>query len=302
MYSFSAKKHLSISNISSIIRCVFIKKGFWQMTKKISFGAMKGGTGKTTIAYNIACKLAIKYKVLVIDFDAQCNISANFCFDIFNEESMSVANIFEDINTDPLKVLITSPLEELPNLDLFPSTIYLNGTEMNLHSRPMRELIMDNYIKKNWQFFSFYDYIIFDTGPNMGIINQNAFFISDSIVLCIDPDCNSARGADTYIKLWNDALEYAFRYENRINGLIINNVERTKISKKFETYINEHSVLSKIKFRHTLPHTTRFKECAEQNKPVFLLETSSKAEKRSKDKADCAIELLIMEMQERSVL
>ena len=42
----------------------------------ITFAAVKGGVGKTTLSYNFSAYLAdLGYKVLMIDFDHQCNLS-----------------------------------------------------------------------------------------------------------------------------------------------------------------------------------------------------------------------------------
>eukprot|EP01052_Picozoa_sp_SAG31_P024761 SAG31_NODE_2128_length_6389_cov_2.933079_7_plen_156_part_00 len=47
--------------------------------KTIACFNFKGGAGKTTIAANLAATLALKgHKTLMIDFDAQCNLSSHF--------------------------------------------------------------------------------------------------------------------------------------------------------------------------------------------------------------------------------
>ena len=267
-----------------------------------SFATMKGGTGKTTCCYQLAACIARTSKVLVIDFDAQCNLSSNFRFDIFSEsdEIKTVANIFEDFDTNPLDILVPGPIKELPNLDLFPSTMFLYGTELQLSTRSYREQIMRNYINKNYDFFSYYDYILFDTGPNMGIINQNAFFASDHIILVCDPDCNSAKGAHVFLKLWDYAREFS-GIENHVDTLIINNVERTKMAAKLNEYITSHPYLSKIVLNSHIIHTTRFKECVDQNKPIYYLSTSTKDAQISKQKAVSSIDTLMQELIERGI-
>ena len=269
--------------------------------KILCFAQMKGGTGKTTISYNVACALAENSKVLVVDFDPQCNLSSNFMFDVFDEDAKTVADLLDDINTDPLDIVIQQPLTELPNLDLFPSTTYLYGTEMTLISRMSRESAMRAYIQKNKEFFDYYDYIIFDTAPSMGIINQNAFIVSDHILLVTDPDCNSARMADVFLKLWGEARQYS-QIPDRVDALILNNVERTGMSNRTLEFIDLHPVLSKIKLKTTIPHTTRFKECAEQNKPIQYITTKSKSSEISREKAQKAIFDMIDELKERGIL
>lgn len=283
--------------VQNVYNCV--QKGVLKM-KTICFAQMKGGTGKTTIAFNVSCMLAEKYKVLVVDFDAQCNISSNFCYDIFSEDATTVADLFEDINTNPMDILDPSPLPQLPNLDLFPSTFYLNGTENMLASMSYREQAMKRYMERNSKFFNFYDYIIFDTGPNMGAINQNAFFIADHIILVADPDCNSAQGSDVFLKLLEQATQYSDKKYN-VDGLVINNMERTKMSGKMTQYVDNHDVLSKIRFNTTIPHTTRFKECVDQNLPIQFLNVK-RQEEESRKRAEDAIVNLIREMNERGIL
>lgn len=50
--------------------------------KIITFAAIKGGVGKTTLAYNYAEWLAEQnYQVLLIDLDHQCNLTQTYdCF------------------------------------------------------------------------------------------------------------------------------------------------------------------------------------------------------------------------------
>lgn len=269
--------------------------------KIITFATMKGGTGKTTLSFNISSKLAEHHNVLVVDVDPQCNLSSNFNYNIFDENAITVANLFENVNTDPLDIIVQAPIPQLPNLDLMPSTMYLIGTEVRLYARTSREQVLKRYIERNATIFNYYDYIIIDTGPNMGIINQNAFFVSDHIVLITDPDCNAARGADVFLRLWNDARSIT-QLDDHVDGFILNNIERTKVSTELKNYVNSHPYFSKIQLKTTIPHTTRFKECGNQNLPIQLLVTKTKKEEASKIKASVAIDNLIIELKERGIL
>lgn len=270
--------------------------------KIISFATMKGGTGKTTCCFQLACCIARTSKVLVVDLDPQGNLSSNFRFDNFTEEEdvRSVADIFENFNTDPFDILIPEPLADCPHLDLLPSHMLLNGTEFLVMSRSCREQILSNYIKKYIGFFSEYDYILFDTGPNMGIINQNAFFVSDHIILVCDPDVNSAKGASLFMKLWEIARQYS-SISDRVDALIVNNVERTKLTGKLDTYLKEHPLFKSITLMSRIPHTTRYKECTEQNVPIYLLSTKGKQEEESRQRAETAINNVMQELIERGI-
>ena len=53
-------------------------------------------------------------------------------------------------------------------------------------------------LNENKNFFSQYTHIIFDTNPNLGVINQNIFYFVDSIVLVSDVSLNAIQGAELF--------------------------------------------------------------------------------------------------------
>lgn len=76
--------------------------------KIITFAAIKGGVGKTTLAFNFSEWLARQgKKVLVIDLDHQCNLTQTY--DIYDDTD-TVANIFRsegDVKLIPVKPIIS---------------------------------------------------------------------------------------------------------------------------------------------------------------------------------------------------
>jgi chromosome partitioning protein len=62
-------------------------------TKKLVFLNNKWWVGKTTIAYNIAIKLANKwYKTVLIDLDPQCNLSRLALWENFEKDYLEKNN------------------------------------------------------------------------------------------------------------------------------------------------------------------------------------------------------------------
>ena len=173
--------------------------------KVISCGTLKGGTGKTMVAFNIAGLLAENHKVLMIDNDPQCNLSDSAGIDTANQDIKSVRDIYEDPKVDPREIIFKSPVKELPNLDIIPSHLRLTGTEMQLVSRAGREQILGHYIEDNIDVFGQYDYIICDTNPSMGIVNQNAFLAAESIILVSDVSRKAVQGAQLFMYLWEES-------------------------------------------------------------------------------------------------
>lgn len=265
----------------------------------ITFAIMKGGTGKTTLTFNIGCYLAKDHKVLLMDFDPQCNLSSNMNQPVFDIDTPSVGDVFDDLNISPLDVMVPGPIEELPNLDIIPSTMYLTGVEAALSLRPMREQAIITYIEKNPDFFNYYDYVLIDTNPGMGVINQNAFFACDHIVLVADPDTNSVRSADIFLYLWNEMRSRATNCEEKVDAMILNNVERNNISGETMDYIAGHEKFHTIFLDSKVPHLTAFKESVKLNLPIFL--NPNKYSSGVK-KGTIAIENVVNELNERGIL
>ena len=267
----------------------------------LAFATMKGGTGKTTVCYNVACMLAEKYKVLCIDLDSQCNLSTDFGCDMYDETLPTIADIFERPKTETNSLIIYSPNKNLPNLDLIPSSIYLFGTEQQLWSRTSRETMLKMNFEIYEAVYEYYDYIIFDTGPNFQVCTQNCLVLADHVILVVDSDVNASKGAKLFMHYWEEARGYMHIKDN-IDGLIMNNVERTKMSNLATEYVDSQPEMAKIKFKAKIPHTTRFKECGLQNQPIFLLKMENKTDEKSRKRAEKAMRNLIKEMEEKGIV
>ena len=101
--------------------------------KVIAFGTLKGGTGKTTVAYNIGGILAEEHKVLFIDVDPQSNLSDNSGVDTANQDGVTIRDVFDSPTKIKAEDVITlAPMWQLENLDIISShirlTIPLNHT------------------------------------------------------------------------------------------------------------------------------------------------------------------------------
>ena len=164
----------------------------------VTVGAMKGGAGKTMVVDNIAGCLAERYKVLVVDADPQANASKGLGIDIADPDMTTLDDVLTNQGTPPEDAVIRAPLRDLPNLDVMPSSILLFKTEFELAAKGERIRLLGYYLQDNSEFFGRYDYIIIDTNPGLGLVNQNAFFAADSIVLVTDESDNGLTGDEMF--------------------------------------------------------------------------------------------------------
>ena len=214
--------------------------------KVIAIGTLKGGTGKTTMTFNMLGTLAERGKVLAIDIDPQCNLSNNIGIDISEDEVYSCLDIFESTNVKPELLVVEAPIAQIPNLDIIPSSIRLVATELRIGGRAGRERILQNYLEDHSEFFSKYDYILIDTNPSMGIVNQNAFLAADSIVLVTDVDENSRVGLKLFIDLW-DAIRHDLRKADNVKAIVLNRgAIRNKLTSSIYDYLENSEKLARL--------------------------------------------------------
>lgn len=199
--------------------------------KKIAVANCKGGTGKTTVLYNLAGELAKKKKVLLIDCDPQANLSLACGIDTTNQEIMCVRTIFENPKVKPEDIVINGFFEELPNLSIIPSVLKLMITIEKVLTLPAKEQLLNYYIEDNMDYFSQFDYIFFDTNPGMNIVDTNAYYTADDILLITIPTEFGIEGVQAFDFVWESRREW-LRKEDNIGAVIVNNFTKTSSEPK----------------------------------------------------------------------
>lgn len=155
--------------------------------KKIAVSSFKGGTAKTSTSLNIAASFAKfhKKKVLLIDFDAQANLTTGLGFDPDAQDSL--APVLQGTKTIDQVILKTA----IKNLDLIPADTWLERVEVtgslaaNRYSHEkLREVL--GSLK--------YDAVIIDTPPSLCWLTESAMIASDYSLVCATPEFYSVKG------------------------------------------------------------------------------------------------------------
>lgn len=244
--------------------------------KILAFGTLKGGTGKTTVAFNIGGILAEEHKVLFIDIDPQSNLSDNVGVDTTDQDGLSIRDVFNRPNTTRAEDVITkTPIWQLENLDIISSHIRLTATELQLVATSGRERILQKWINRNLDVLGHYDYIIFDTNPSMGIVNQNAFMAADKIILVSDVSKKAIQGAQLFSYLWGEVCEN-MDVEDKTSALILNNCDsRTKLTPYIKDYYSEDEDFAKIILDTMIPARVEIKKTEISYLPINLTAPTS---------------------------
>ncbi|WP_101774052.1 ParA family protein [Peptostreptococcus faecalis] len=192
------------------------------MGKVISFANFKGGVGKTSttalVGYNLS---KMGKKVLMIDFDAQANLTSLLLKtkskdeDIVTIGTSLMSAITNNINLGEIVLNIEDNLDLIPNavdFSMYPRFLEKEFDDENKRVSFFNSLIVD--LKKE------YDYIFIDVPPTLSLLNDTAFFSCDQIVVVLQTQERSLAGAEIFIKYLQDTLIDIFHSGVDILGIL----------------------------------------------------------------------------------
>ncbi len=153
----------------------------------VATSSFKGGTAKTSTSLHIGAALVKfhKKKVLLIDFDAQANLSTGLGFDPDEQDSM--APVLQGEKNIEEVILNTC----IPNLDIIPADTWLERVEVTgalASDRYSHERLKE--ILKPLQ----YDFIFIDTPPSLCWLTESALIAANYCLICATPDFYSIKG------------------------------------------------------------------------------------------------------------
>ncbi len=152
------------------------------MTKIITIANLKGGVGKTTSAINIGAGLSNRgKKILLVDLDPQFNLTQSL--GIRDPKGTIYGALSGKEGLLPVKVT--------KNLYVIASSLDLIKAEVELSSEFKREYILSRLIEPAK---SFYDYVIIDCPPALGLLTLNSFVASDLIFIPMEAEYLSLIG------------------------------------------------------------------------------------------------------------
>ena len=215
----------------------------------------KGGTGKTTTTLNIGSALSkLGYKVLLIDFDSQSNLTS----------SLGINKVENHIGKLLLNDLsIKDVLIPLEHLSLIPSTNYLLDYEYRINNEPGREYLLKEALKP---IQSKYDYIIVDCGPSLGTFAINSLVAADYYIVPMQAENFAFIGLDKIIQI-TDKVKKRMNPRIEMAGILfVKFSTRTKFSRAVLKSLSEnerfnHKVFdTKIRTDISLMESTAFGE------------------------------------------
>lgn len=191
-------------------------------TKIIAVTNLKGGCSKTTTSVSLGGILSQKgYRVLLIDLDAQANLTSSLLTD--DQYDKTIYTSF--IKHTPLPIVHVSD-----TLDVVPSSIELACIDLEIGSQLARERYLSNLIapiKDN------YDFIICDCPPSLGLTTLNAFTACTDILVPLVAEVLPFEG----LKLVDWAINMVQKTVNpdaKMIGVLITQSVKTKLCRMME--------------------------------------------------------------------
>ena len=143
--------------------------------KVIAITNQKGGVGKTTTSVNLSDALArLDKKVLLIDLDPQASASLSLGLERYGNKTIY------DVLTSDVKLLDCVLHPKFSSVDVVAANIELSGLESKTLNNPDREYILSSKMKEAKKY---YDYIIMDCPPSLGVITLNSLYAADSCLI-----------------------------------------------------------------------------------------------------------------------
>ena len=240
------------------------------MCKVIAICNQKGGVSKTTTTANLGVGLVrAGKKVLVIDADPQGNLSQSLGIENPDELEVALPSIMEQIMTGEDVDVTKGIVHHKEGLDLMPCNIDLSAVDVSLVHVLSREFIMKTYVDSMREF---YDYILIDCMPSLGVITINSLTASDSVLIPVQAAYLPVKGLEQLIKTIS-LVKKLLNQEIQFEGILISMLNaRTNYAKDIMELIREYYGDAIPIFESKIPFSVKAAETSATGVSIFTLD------------------------------
>ncbi len=157
----------------------------------IAISNRKGGTGKTTVAVNLAAELAARgFRVLLIDLDSQGHCAVGLGIQV-DATTPAVHHLF----VDPLlKLREIIRKTSIDNLDLAPADLKFDHGQGQRNDQRLKDAL------EREELHAHYDMVVIDTPPSLDALLMNALMAADRVLVPYVPHHLSFEGVRQLVR------------------------------------------------------------------------------------------------------
>ena len=271
------------------------------MQQIIAVVNQKGGVGKTTTSINLGVGLSqTGKKVLLVDADAQCNLSIGLDIPLSEKNNLmryleAVINMdqppkkaggvilySQDANGDIQEDFISKSdmvLHSEEGVDVITSDKDLFQFDKQIEELPEKELLM----KRLLEVFSEYDYIVIDCMPVLGNITVNTLTCADIVIIPTELDRYGIEGLQDLEYTINN-VRLNLNPNLRYGGILLTKVDFRANFRKSVSSMLEKSYSNTIGiYKTTIPFSAKASEAQGYGQSIFGYKPSCKVAKAYRD-------------------
>ncbi len=245
------------------------------MCKVIAVSNQKGGVGKTVSCVNLGIGLTQEgKKVLLIDADPQGSLTISLGYEEPDEMEYSLATLMLNIVNDEKLNMEKTILHHKEGVDLIPANIELSAIEVSLVNAMSRELIMRSLVERLREF---YDFIIIDCMPSLGMMTINALACADSVLIPVQAAYLPVKGLQQLIKTIG-RVKKQLNPKLSIEGILLTMVDnRTNYARDISLMVYDTYSASIKVFATEIPMSVRASEVSVEGGSIYSYDPKGKA-------------------------